>query len=95
MDLSDVLLFLHILAVMAWLGGGVLASVFASRMKAADPEHRLGFARLMRKASTGLFMPASIIVLLVYIYYTAQIFLLGAELTAAYVQVRLDGARQT
>ena len=33
---------------------------------------------------------AAIIVLLVYIYYTAQIFLLGAELTAAYVQVRLD-----
>jgi membrane protein len=33
---------------------------------------------------------AAIIVLLVYIYYSAQIFLFGAELTAAYVQVRVD-----
>ena len=64
MDLSDVLLFVHIVAVMAWLGGGFLAGVFAGRMKTADPEHRLGFARLMRKVSTGLFMPAAIVVLL-------------------------------
>jgi uncharacterized membrane protein len=64
MELSDVLLFVHIVAAMAWLGGGVLGSVMASRMKTADPEHRLGFARFMRKASTGLFMPAAIVVLL-------------------------------
>ena len=36
---------------------------------------------------------AAIMVLLVYIYYTAQIFLLGAELTAAYVQERIEGTR--
>lgn len=63
MDLSDVLLLVHIIAVMAWLGGGFLASVLTGRMKTADPEHRLGFARLMRKVSTGLFMPAAIVVL--------------------------------
>ncbi len=32
---------------------------------------------------------AAIVVLLVYLYYTAQIFLFGAELTAAYVKVRM------
>jgi len=63
MDLSDVLLLVHIVAAMAWLGGGFLASVFASRMKTADPEHRIGFARLMQKASVGLFLPSAVIVL--------------------------------
>ena len=63
MDLSDVLLFVHIVAAMAWLGGGFFAGVLSSRMKAADPEHRLGFARLMQKVSTGVFMPAAIVVL--------------------------------
>jgi uncharacterized membrane protein len=63
MDLSDVLLLVHIVAAMAWLGGGVLVAVIGARLKDADPEHRLGFARLMQKASTGLFMPAAIIVL--------------------------------
>ena len=46
------------------------------------------FATVNPGAAFGQF--AAIIVLLVYIYYTAQIFLLGAELTAAYVQVRID-----
>ena len=35
---------------------------------------------------------AAIIALLVYLYYVAQIFLFGAELTAAYVKVRMDGS---
>lgn len=63
MDLSDAVVLVHILAAMVWLGGGVLASVFASRMQHADPEHRIGFARFMQKVSTGIFMPAAIVVL--------------------------------
>jgi uncharacterized membrane protein len=63
MDLTDVLLFVHIVAAMTWLGGGVLVAVIGGRLKTADPEHRLGFARLMQRASTGLFMPAAILVL--------------------------------
>ena len=45
------------------------------------------FAYANPGASFGQF--AAIIVLLVYLYYTAQIFLFGAELTAAYVKVRM------
>jgi uncharacterized membrane protein len=62
MELTDVLLFVHIVAAMAWLGGGFLAGVFASRMKAADPQHALGFARTMRMVSMKVFMPATLIV---------------------------------
>lgn len=68
MELSDVLLFVHIVAAMAWLGGGFMAGMLAGRMKTAGPEHRLGFARLMEKVSTGVFMPAAIIVLVAGIW---------------------------
>jgi uncharacterized membrane protein len=63
MDLTDALLFIHIAAAMVWVGGGFVAAVIATRMKTADPAHRLGFARLMRWASMGLFMPAALVVL--------------------------------
>lgn len=65
MNLSDVAHLVHIVAAMAWLGGGFLASVFARRMKTADPRHALGFARAMSMVSQRVFMPAAIIVLAV------------------------------
>ena len=68
----------------AW-AGGVLTTLM---LGLGSLGIALLFASVNPGAAFGQF--AAIIVLLVYIYYTAQIFLLGAELTAAYVQVRLD-----
>lgn len=72
MELTDVLLFIHIVAAMVWLGGGFLVTIFGSRMKAADPQHALGFARSMRKISMGVFMPASLVVLAMGIWMVAD-----------------------
>lgn len=72
MELEEVLLLIHILAVMTWLGGGFLVGVFAGRMKTADPQHRLGFARAMRFISTGVFLPAAGIVLAMGVWMVAD-----------------------
>lgn len=63
MELSDVLVFVHIVAAMVWVGGGFLAAAFAGRMKTADPAHRLEYARFMQGASLRVFMPAAVVVL--------------------------------
>lgn len=67
----------------AWAGGVLTTAMLALGSVTIG----LLFAYANPGASFGQF--AAIIVLLVYIYYTAQIFLLGAELTAAYVHVRM------
>lgn len=68
----------------AWAGGVLTTIMLAIGSTAIG----LIIAQADPGAAFGQF--AAIIVLLVYIYYSAQIFLLGAELTAAYVQVRID-----
>lgn len=64
MEAFEVYKFLHIAAAIVWVGGGAVATVFAARLGAATPEHRLGFARDMEFASTRVFMPASLLTLL-------------------------------
>lgn len=59
----DVVLFVHILAAMAWVGGAFLVGTLSSRLKAADPRHRLGFARAMQGISMKVFMPGAVLVL--------------------------------
>jgi len=47
------LLLVHVLAVMTWLGGGIISSVFVFRMRTADLGHRLGFARDEERAAVA------------------------------------------
>lgn len=68
----------------AW-AGGVLTNLMLALGSATIG---LLFSYANPGESFGQF--AAIIVLLVYLYYVAQIFLFGAELTAAYVKVRID-----
>jgi uncharacterized membrane protein len=49
--LFQTLLLVHVLAVMAWFGGGVISTVFVTRIRRADLSHRLGFVRDAEKAS--------------------------------------------
>lgn len=59
----DAVLFVHIVAAMAWVGGAFLVGTLSSRLKTADPQHRLGFARAMQTISMKVFMPGAVIVL--------------------------------
>jgi uncharacterized membrane protein len=64
MSLGELLLIIHLLAAMMWVGGSVLALLLSTRMKDADPAHRLGFATAMKTVSQRIFMPAAILVLI-------------------------------
>lgn len=95
MDLHEVLLLVHILAAMIWLGGGFMAGALAGRMKTADPQHRLGYARAMQKISVRVFMPAAIILLGVGIWMVADSDVYGfdqAWISAAMAIVIVAGA---
>jgi uncharacterized membrane protein len=64
MEAFEVWKFIHILAAMTWVGGAVMAQVFAYRLKTAAPEHRLRFAKDMGFVTTWVFLPASIVIYL-------------------------------
>lgn len=56
--------FVHVVAAIVWVGGSITAQILALRLKAADPGHRLGFARDMRFVSQWIFLPAALIAFL-------------------------------
>ena len=64
METFEVWKLIHILAAMTWVGGAILAQVFAVRLKNAAPEHRVRFANDMAFVTTWVFLPASLVVLL-------------------------------
>ncbi|WKZ82762.1 MAG: hypothetical protein QY307_00455 [Acidimicrobiia bacterium] len=45
MEKYEVLEFVHILFATVWVGGAVIAAVLGSRLRNADPAHRLGTTR--------------------------------------------------
>ncbi len=54
----------HLTAIIVWVGGGVLATIFTARAKKAEPAHKLGFARDMEFVSKRVFAPGAGIALL-------------------------------
>jgi len=64
METFEVWKYIHILAAMTWVGGAIMAQVFAYRMKTAPPEHRLRFAKDMGFVTTWVFLPASVVIYL-------------------------------
>lgn len=59
MSLTEVLKFLHILAAIIWVGGGVMLQVLMARARGAGPEQAAAFNRHAEWTSNHLFMPAS------------------------------------
>ena len=53
--------FIHVLAGIVWVGGGITAQILALRLKTASPEYRLGYARDMRFAAQFIFLPAALV----------------------------------
>ena len=54
---------IHILAAIVWVGGSIMAQFYARRLAAADPAHRLGFARDLRFVAAKVFVPSAFVVL--------------------------------
>jgi uncharacterized membrane protein len=62
-DLYDWLLFLHIVAAMVWLGGGVLLAGLAARvLRDREPAAVLGFTRSLRVIGPAMLAPATVAV---------------------------------
>jgi uncharacterized membrane protein len=64
MTLYEVLLLLHIVAAIIWVGGGIATNVLGARlMGAGDATAMAGFARQVGWMGTRVFAPASLAVL--------------------------------
>ncbi|WKZ82763.1 MAG: DUF2269 family protein [Acidimicrobiia bacterium] len=62
--LYDTLVFVHVLAAIVWVGGGIASQVVTARLAKADPAHRLGAARDFLFIGTRIYPWASLIVLI-------------------------------
>lgn len=59
MSRYEVIKFLHVLAVIVWVGGGVLFQVLLARTKRLGPDAMATFTQAGEWTSTRIFMPAS------------------------------------
>ncbi len=70
----NTLKFVHVIAAVAWVGGGLFVQYLATRLKRADDPLRLAaFAKDIEKAGLQFFMPVSLTVLvmgIVLVLYT-------------------------
>jgi uncharacterized membrane protein len=60
----EVLLFLHILFVVVWVGGDVMIQAFALRALSAGPERTVQFARDVEWVGNRVLVPASLAVVI-------------------------------
>lgn len=62
MTYREVLLLIHILAAITWLGGGIMAQILAFRIvRSGDPARTVAFSRDMEFFGGRVFMPAAIV----------------------------------
>lgn len=66
MSLDELLLFIHILAGITWVGGSIMLQIFGMRaVVAKDPDETKHFMRQADFLGKWVFMPAGIIILVV------------------------------
>jgi uncharacterized membrane protein len=64
-DVYDALKFVHVLAAVVWVGGGLFVQYQATRLtRAGDPLRLAAFGQDAAKAGNQVFMPASLLALL-------------------------------
>ena len=74
MSLYSVLLFVHILGAVVWIGGGISLQVLGVRVRASgDPQRMAALATEAEWMGTRLYMPASGVVLLAGIALCSQV----------------------
>jgi uncharacterized membrane protein len=70
-DVYDTLKWVHIMAAIVWVGGGIFVQVYTTRLrKAGETERLAAFARDIAVVGNTLFLPAAIVVLLMGISMT-------------------------
>lgn len=90
----DTLKFIHVIAAVAWVGGGLFVQYLATRLKRADDPLRLAaFAKDIEKAGLQFFMPVSLTVLVMGIVLVLYTPALG--FTATWILVGLIGYAAT
>ncbi len=63
MTTYEVLLTLHILAAIVWLGGSIMVLVLGYLQRSAPVEQRVDYTRLTEKVGNLVFAPASIVLI--------------------------------
>jgi len=67
----ELLLFLHVLTAVVWVGGGIALNFIGTRLIAAGTTAEIaGFARQLEWIGTRVFMPSSLVLLLAGIFMT-------------------------
>jgi uncharacterized membrane protein len=93
-DVYNTLKFIHVMAAVAWVGGGLFVQYLATRLKRADDPVRLAaFAKDIEKAGMQFFMPVSLTVLVMGIVLVLYTPALG--FTDAWILVGLIGYAAT
>lgn len=64
----ETLKFIHVLAAIVWVGGGIVSTILGVRMRRASTEHRLGFSRDMGFVGERVYGPAAGIALIAGIW---------------------------
>ena len=72
MTLFETLKLVHILAAIVWVGGSLLATVYALRARKGDQGHRIGLARDLHFLGNKVFAPASGVALIFGIWMVIE-----------------------
>jgi len=91
--LFETLKLIHVLAAIVWLGGGIMTQFHAVRMKNAEPQHRLGFARDLVFVGQRVYVPAALIALASGVWMVADRD--AYEFSQAWIAIGLGGLLAT
>lgn len=84
----------HVLAAIVWVGGGIFIQIYVTRLKRANDQAKLmAFAKDVEKLGTTVFLPSSILVLILgiaMVWYSPQ-----WEITQLWVILGLLGIANT
>lgn len=86
MTLSELLLFIHVLAAATWVGGAVMLKVQSARALKSDPNRAAELALETEKVGTTVLMPASIALLVAGLWLTFE---LGYDFEPLWVKLGL------
>jgi hypothetical protein len=79
--LYEFLLFVHVLAAVIWVGGGIALNIVGTRLaNASGPEAMSGFARQVEFIGQRVFAPVSGILFLVGVFMTLYSAITGAAI---------------
>lgn len=90
----NVILLVHILAAIVWVGGGVFIQIYVTRLDRTGETARLmAFAKDLEKLGNRIFLPASLLVLLAGV--AMVVYSPGVQLSELWVIIGLVGIANT